>query len=372
MDPRKGLEELDLILLIKGIKFYATSTSSRCLMYICRLLFVIHYISSLAILISQFKFEVESIFTLINIWFELNLFTMYVYFLMTRLQFKRLYEDMLSLCFVSQSKDIKRFLRFLAIAGVGYFVCFASAKTVVCLGIGTKQFLYSEYGMSVDQVSFGHRALALFAIMIFALFGWSTITALIYLLNVYLIKKMFEGFFEYARLSSCKTSHQLRMHWMQINRQKDRFESIANVFPFFWFANTFTKCTGAVVASKLGLQRSTSMDNEFIVLGNWINYGTDMIVEMATLAFIDHVNRRVRHLADNFQFAMLQSKNLDEDRQIEKLLYEVHRDAHLELTGWSFFELKRSLILSLIGAAIPFTVLFVQLIDPSQNSTSIN
>lgn len=63
-----------------------------------------------------------------------------------------------------------------------------------------------------------------------------------------------------------------------MSRHKDEFERLASLFPFFWFANTFIKCTGAVVASKSGISNNNSEANDYLVAGNWINYGVDMLL----------------------------------------------------------------------------------------------
>lgn len=344
----------------KGINFYQRSPATKIVRYVFRTLFIAQYLLSLTILLTQLRFNSESIFTFINIWFEGTLLAMYLYLATRQKKFKRLLEDMLVLCSQSsQQSQIRRLMRMLAVFAVTYFVIFVVAKLIAWYGIGTSHFLKLEYNVHTDNPTGWHMVLAFCSSLCFGLFSWSAITALVYVMYLYLIKKMNEAFFTQASMTKLRNFHHLRLYWLEISKQKDRFEHYANFFPFFWFANTFMKCTGAVVASKVG----TVTAGPWIVAQNWICYSIDMGVELSTLAFVDYIDRLIKQLAENFSYDLIRTMPLNDEDQAEKLLREIERDAELHLTGWAFFDLKRSLVLTLIGAAIPFTVLFVQLID---------
>ena len=370
MDSELIIKELDVVLLIKGCNYYERSTLVRLVRYWFRGLFILKYVCSLSIYIATIKFNAEHLFTMINIWFEGTLLLMYLYFVFRQGQFKRLFEDMLSLCFVHQRQSIRRVTRWLAFFALTYAVVFLMAKAVGWYGLGTLQFVQMEMNLVFTQVDGSHYLLAIVSSLFFALCSWSSITSILYILYVYLIKKMNDGYFGTVAIAAVKARnfHQLRLHWLEICRLKDRFERLASFFPFFWFANTFMKCTGAVVASKIDtINQKSIIRGQWIVMSNWICYSVDMLSEMFTLIFVDHVERHIKQSADDFVYNLVKSMPVHDDRQAEKLIRELERDANLKLTGWSFFDLKRNLILSLIGAAIPFTVLFVQLIDTSHS-----
>lgn len=370
MQPALIIAEFDCVLLVKGINFYERSAITKFVRCLFRAMFVTQYAFSLTILLTQLRLNAESIFTMINIWFEATLLLMYLYLVLRQRKFKRLYEDMLALC-SQRDKDIRRMMRILCACSVLYFIVFVVAKLVAWYGIGTVAFLRGEFNMVIATATLRHQALSALCAVYFGLFSWSAISAMVYLIYVYLIKLMNESFFAQASVmiqsAKKRNFHHLRLYWLEIGKQKDRFERYGNFFPFFWFANTFMKCTGAVVASKVGNVTA----GPWIVAANWISYSVDMAVELSALAFIDHSERAIKQLADDFSFELIKAMPLNnDDGQADKLLREIERDADLRLTGWAFFDLKRSLVLSLIGAAIPFTVLFVQLIDTSSSSAS--
>lgn len=223
MEPKDIIREFDMLLMVKGIRYYETSTRTHVMRLICQMLFITHYTSSMFFLFSQIKFSTESIFAFINIWFEVTLITMYLYFVLRRKRFLRLYEDAISLCSTQQMKDIRQMMRYLSLIGCLYGCFFLCSKLLAWYGCGTKLFLLLEFNVVIESVSFRHQLLAVLQTMMFAIFGWSAITVLIYIMNVYLIKKIFESFFAFASLASSKSYHQLRLHWVSLSQVSYNF-----------------------------------------------------------------------------------------------------------------------------------------------------
>lgn len=202
---------------------------------------------------------------------------------------------------------------------------------------------------------------------------------LIYGYLVIIIYFMKDAFFQELehRTSSIRS---LRIKWNEINAIRDRIEKQLNVIPFIIFAIIFFNATSVVIVFCHETLRLKNTALSFVNLNNasvgeeisqtkYIIYwafefgiGVPVLAIPFLISWIDdEIDERFKSIRNDFIRNDTTGRGSFDHYQMEKLIAEMKPSLKLHLTGWSMFELDKTLVLGFVSSLLTYSVLFLQL-----------
>lgn len=274
-----------------------------------------------------------------------------------------------SILLISKKQEIRRILNEISNLSHRKLTAFSKRLTFAFVFaylfvILTKTLIYQYnciYFLSYNFVCNGIRYYVMYLIYPIFFLDWTLISWFVYIVMLISLRKVevsaLQGLangLNRTKSLSCLRSHEPLHH--KIASMKEAFEKNFNIFPLLWLAMLFSQGSCFTMWFRI-----TSHDDSLELSLKLSTYFINLLLTFSICFLNKKLNEavaleasKVIHLSSNIMVC--------DDYKLLQLLKGIKK-SDLKLTAWGMFEMKKSMVLSFIGAIVTFTVLFVQIYE---------
>lgn len=349
---------MNYVIIMLGLRFYPENRRQRIsnlIVFVFNLL-IASYLASVALY--KFSLNPSHLFNANYVSYNSQFMVILSTLSYKQKAIKEVYEHALRLCGRKTMERITKlsklyfcFMSFASISTMLTFACYIDDRAIKKLMFSTSSKVSLIEKLFAYFIFIYYYPIVLFAGLHCSIFHYVQLVWSFHLIDrsyFHSVEKLIRGRVNYKEVLNKKTL---------IDEVKQHFEKRMNIFPFLWYTVLFENCCGIIWALQNFEKLEMSVQWSTVEM---ISYFMMLLTLLLVLFVIDY--NLARYLEDNSMIATKLVKTSGEfNAEVEKTIDLLKNDGGIAFTGWGFFKLRKSFVLSFLGGLVTFSVLFKQM-----------